>query len=374
MRVEANELRRRRWWAPLALLAVSGLLSLAVLEIGARVLRLSNVGTPYVREDPDTIYSHIPGKRGRMESPGEFAVRFAINSKGLRSPEIDYPRTGRERVLAIGDSFTFGIGADDDETWPALLDAALGAGSPSEFETLNAGVRGWGLAEYWIWLEKEGVRYRPDWIVLGIHASDWTSPFRGLVSLGEAGDLEKHRREAAGIDRLKEASAKIPLYETLMNWSVFANYLKGVLARQLRGGTTQGLEAGDDEPPQARFERAWPINRALLLAIERQTAELGAKLALVFIPTYQHIVGEAGHEGVEQRFRDALAQHADARELAFVDMTSHFRAAAAQPAATIGDFYHPDDGHCTPLGYAEIARSAAEIIRDDARSRERHGG
>lgn len=368
MHFEANAFGRRRWRAPLALLAVSGLLSLGILEVGARVLRLSNVGTPYVREDPDTIYSHIPGRRGRMESPGEFAVRFAINSKGLRSPEIDYPRTGRDRVLAIGDSFTFGVGAEDDESWPALLNAGLEANTPGAFETLNAGVQGWGLAEYWIWLGKEGRRYRPDWIVLGIHASDWTSAFRGLVSLDESGELAKHRRGAAGIDRLKQASAKIPFYETLMNWSVFANYLKGVVARRLRGGTTKGLEAEGTEPAQERFERAWPTNRALLLALERQAGELGAKLALIFIPTYQHIGGGPGHEGIEQRFRAALAKHAAARGIPFVDMTPRFRAATAQASTTIEEYFHADDGHCTPRGYGEIARSALEIIRTDPES------
>lgn len=347
----------------------SVLFSLAILEAGARALRLGNVGTPYVLEDPDTIYAHIPGKRGRMESPGEFAIRFAINDKALRGREVAYERSGADRVLAIGDSFTFGVGANDDETWPAALERELRTRRPGRaVEVVNGGTQGWGLAEYWIWLEKEGHRYAPDDVVVAVHASDWTSADRGLVTLDDAGRPVRHRREAAGIGRLKEITARIPGYETLMEWSVLASFLKTRLAHRMRGGTTQTLEAtGADGAGLERFDRGWPINRAVLLELERRVDEIGGGLALVFIPTWEHVLGEPGYQGSEARFREALRAHAEERGLGFADMTPLYRAASPD-AEAVEAFYHRTDGHCTPEGYARIAQAAAALLEAEAAS------
>jgi lysophospholipase L1-like esterase len=303
-----------------------------------------------------------------MESPGEFAIRFEINSRGLRSPEVDYPRTSRMRVLAIGDSFTFGVGAEQDETWPAVLGTLLETSTHEPVEVLNAGVQGWGLAEYWIWLDKEGARYRPDWIVLGVHRSDWTSAFRELVTLDEHGQLHAHPRPESGVGRLKEISAHIPFYETLMNWSALANYAKSALAQRLRGGTTKNLEGGAERRLEERFDEGWVVNEALLRAIEARAAGEDARVAMIFIPTYEHVrSGDAPDAGdaslvAELRFREAMARHTAAHRVPYIDLTPRFRALLDQGVA-VDDLYQLGDGHCTPRGYREIAAAALELIR-----------
>lgn len=61
--------------------------------------------------------------------PPEMAYRMRTNSLGCRGPEpraVDAPA-----IVCVGDSRTFGLGLQDDETWPALLDARLAAaGTP----------------------------------------------------------------------------------------------------------------------------------------------------------------------------------------------------------------------------------------------------
>ena len=64
------------------------------------------------------------GARVVYETP-EFRFVVRTNSIGLRDTEIPLRRTGRKRVLAIGDSFTFGWGVRLEETWPKVLEAAL---------------------------------------------------------------------------------------------------------------------------------------------------------------------------------------------------------------------------------------------------------
>ena len=358
-----SDRRPRSRLALLGLLVFSSALGLAILEAGVRMLRLSNVGTPYVAEDPDTIYSHIPGKRGRMESPGEFAVRFSINSHGMRSPEVAIERSDALRVVAIGDSFTFGVGAEQDETWPAVLGTRLRATAPNGAEVLNAGVQGWGLAEYWIWLDKRGARFRPDWIVLGIHRSDWTSAFREVVTLGSNGTLTAHPRPASGVARLKRISERIPFYETLMNWSALANYAKSTLAHRIRGGTTKNLENRSETPP-------WPIasTRAgrptppCCARSNRAQPRRGRARRWSSFRRSPNVLGRDDSGGVEPRFaagarrpcpraRHALHRH-DAR-------ASGPRSAPELPSTSSTS---SDDGHTTPAGYRMIGEAAYQLV------------
>jgi len=349
----------RRVAGLIGLLVASLLVCALLAEWVARELRLSNMGTPYVREDPDTIYSNTPLKAGRMTSPGEFSISFAINSNGLRSPESAYEKTGAQRVLALGDSFTFGVGAEDDETWPAHLAAGL-AETGGDWEVLNAGVQGWGLAEYLIWLENEGVRYGPDWIVIGVHAGDWANARRGLLTLEDSGELRHHQVTRHQVGRLKELSEQIPFYELLVTHSSFANFLKYRIAFLLDWGTTGALAEDGVEDRAAQFRNAWPTNRAILARIAEIAQESGARVAMVFIPTHLALAGEAS-DPAEDVFARELESAAAEEGIAFVNLAPRLRGEIARGAG-IADYYFLLDGHCRPAGYAEIADAAREAM------------
>jgi hypothetical protein len=104
--------------------------------------------------------------------PGKFVNS---NSKGLRgTTEYDYARTpGQQRILVLGDSFTFGTDVSDDETYSHYLESDL-----PNTEVLNLGVQGYGQDQMLLYLTEEGVKYRPDVVILGflhmdIHRNLW---------------------------------------------------------------------------------------------------------------------------------------------------------------------------------------------------------
>jgi len=86
------------------------------------------------------------------------------NSKGLRGKtDYEYARTpGKERILVLGDSFTFGTEVSDDETFSHYLESDL-----PDTEVLNLGVQGYGQDQMLLYLKDEGIRYHPDIVVLG---------------------------------------------------------------------------------------------------------------------------------------------------------------------------------------------------------------
>jgi len=167
-----------------AVVAVLALAELALAWIRPqptfdRVLR-SNLA---IFEPSDFLpYRLRPASSGALVQE-EFETTVHINSHGYRGPEFQTPKpAGTRRVLAIGDSFTFGWGVEDDETYPARLDEALG----EDVEVINAGfAAGYYPDTYYVYLREYGLALEPDLIVIGfyvgndidhdrVHENEWT--------------------------------------------------------------------------------------------------------------------------------------------------------------------------------------------------------
>lgn len=73
---------------------------------------------------------------------------------------------GEERILASGDSFTFGDEVSDSETWPAYLEDSL------DISVLNAGVPGYGLDQIVLRAEKLAVTVKPSLVLLNFIIND----------------------------------------------------------------------------------------------------------------------------------------------------------------------------------------------------------
>jgi hypothetical protein len=97
----------------------------------------------------------------------ERVVNIETNSLGLRAPE-NLPAPGVRRVLALGDSFTFGDAVEQTEAWPYQLARRLNAsGARERYETLDAGVSGYGTAQELLLFRTLKPLFTPDVVVLG---------------------------------------------------------------------------------------------------------------------------------------------------------------------------------------------------------------
>jgi lysophospholipase L1-like esterase len=77
----------------------------------------------------------------------------------------------RFRVLALGDSCTFGLGVEDDATWPAQLERALRT-QGIDAEVVNAGVPGYSAFQGMRFLETRGLSLEPDVVVVTFGFND----------------------------------------------------------------------------------------------------------------------------------------------------------------------------------------------------------
>ena len=89
--------------------------------------------------------------------------KLTINSLGFRGQEYAREKpVGVKRIMVLGDSFAWGYGVADNETFSAKLDKQLG----NNFEVLNAGVSGWGNDQQYLFFRDDGKSFSPDIVVV----------------------------------------------------------------------------------------------------------------------------------------------------------------------------------------------------------------
>jgi lysophospholipase L1-like esterase len=112
-------------------------------------------------------------------------TRFQTNSVGLRSPELR--NDGSVRVLAAGDSCTWGWGVRTEQTYTAVLQELLNRRpGHTRYEVINAGVPGATSFQGMLYLQERGLRLKPAIVLAGY----------GFNDRMPGGDVEKQiRRE-----------------------------------------------------------------------------------------------------------------------------------------------------------------------------------
>lgn len=151
---------------------------LLVVEGGLRLLGFSP--QPTINEFHPTLGWVKLKDTTATRSTSEFSVTYRINALGLRDDEdlvLDKPQ-GTERVLVLGDSFTLGYTVDRADLFVDLLEAKFASEDRAEaVEVINAGTEGYSSDQELLWLREEGLKYRPDVVVMCFYENDvfWMS-------------------------------------------------------------------------------------------------------------------------------------------------------------------------------------------------------
>jgi hypothetical protein len=149
------------------ILLAAGSVAVVVALLGAAEWTLRIADASYLDDRPQSDlgrlhrYSEVYGWEPR---PGAVAAvdgqRTTINAAGQRGTVHPLKRTpGWPRLLMLGDSVAFGFGVADDQTFAADLEN-------DGYEVVNLAVPGYGTDQALLRLEREGVAYRPDLVLL----------------------------------------------------------------------------------------------------------------------------------------------------------------------------------------------------------------
>ena len=130
------------------------------------------------------------------------------NTKGVRGiNEYSYIKDpNKTRILILGDSYTFGEEVSDNETYSYYLQQLL-----PNTEVINLGIHGYGHDQMLIYLREEGIKYKPDIIILGFIHPDMK---RNMVNFR---DYAKPKFKLKG-NRLKLTASPVPSLEKTLKW------------------------------------------------------------------------------------------------------------------------------------------------------------
>ncbi len=351
----------RRGLQNLILSLASVAFALGASELGLRVLGFENPYTaalyPKAMHDgasPSGLRAGFVGSFPHSEIHG----RIAINSKGLRDVEHSYERAGGPRILALGDSFSFGHGVELQESYLALLEQELRRAHSPRTEIVKAGAPGTDPATYLRFYGSEGWKYRPDLVLVSVFVGNDLLVRR---QPGPAGASPSSRRRvgsfktflrnnsvfyAVVVDRLKS----VPAIRGLLNRTGIAH---GVIGEEV----ILVLKKEYDAHERRRFEETLSLLDQLRSAVPA--------IALVIIPTREQV--DAVRLGVALRVvgfsRDQvdpelpnrrLREFCAARGIPCIDLLQAFRARHASVP-----MYGEVDAHFSLAGNAAAAQEVA---------------
>ena len=169
--------RLRKLMVNLGLAAASTLIFLAFFEFVVFRIVLPGSDVPrnaYINE----VVRYAPHQTGVWRVRDDIAAPFSINAQGWNSPLADYSVdrvAGGSRIAFVGDSFVEALQVPVDASFAEGVARGMGAGRPPE--AFRFAVSGAPLSQYVQMVEREVVRFRPDWIVVLLVHNDFDESF-----------------------------------------------------------------------------------------------------------------------------------------------------------------------------------------------------
>lgn len=117
---------------------------------------------PVYNLDNRLIYAFKPDSQGTLRG-SDFTDFKKINSFGLRDDEFTN-KTDKYRIIAVGDSFTEGIGVERSSSYPEILQSLLGQ-KKVDTEVINAGVSGYSPDQEYRFIIEKLSDFKPNLII-----------------------------------------------------------------------------------------------------------------------------------------------------------------------------------------------------------------
>lgn len=338
-------------WIPFAAAGVVAVACFLILEIAVRFAGLApplNVAAQAFVADPYLPFKPAPGSRLTGRSPtDEFDFDYAHNSLGFRDTEHALAKpAGSFRIVAIGDSFTYGAAAPFAQTYLAQLETMLngrGASRPS-VEIVKLGIVRYFPEPERLVLELYGLQYSPDLILVGVTPNDVMDTALGIDAI---------QTDVEGRLRTRESKELGPVGEFLFEHS---HVFRIVLSRYVESRLQRRTPIHREEIYRANgfHEKDWRRIEDELGRIKDVANRAGAKLAIIYIPMLEEWAPQHAYPS------ERLATWSARNSVSYIDTLPPLRAASLAGTPV----YYVKDGHCTPQGYAIIARTiAAELSR-----------
>jgi len=311
------------------------------------------------------------------------------NSQGFKDRERQFERGSSDvRVVAMGDSFTWGAGVSYDEVFVTLLEQRLRQ-LQSNSEVVNLGVPAWGPHEELHLLKTYGIRFRPDLVMLNFFIGNDIQNKRGdtldlpkiLVVAGQSYYVDSNGNWAhdtigpsrwflyhnlnylirVGPGRVQQLAKRSDVVGSRVDVPPVvsrSNYLRGIYE-------SSDIYLRESSP---YFEQHWTRTKSTLLAMRDFLRENKIPLLIVLIPApiqldpvlqseYLASVGAEAKQYDFQKPSRLLRLWCEENEVPVVDLLPAFEA-AGDP----NEHYFQNDIHWNEAGHKVAADAIAPVL------------
>lgn len=277
------------------------------------------------------------------------------------------------RVLCLGDSFTYGVGVDDRNTFPALLQTYLQTRFPDRrVEVVNAGVPFYDIFDELSYYRDKGRLLAPDVVVLQFYINDLEAManafFRQDLLKRQGGVYNAFDQSLGfevverrlndwlasrfpGLDRLRQSPAA-PSGPSPASTGPFRAYhfQPSPAERALLADKTALLDARN-LPAMARF---WTNYRLALRTLRDEVQRDGAAFLLLLAPDVQQVREDLNGPAA------ALAPFCQENGIPFIDLARQLRALSRDDPDRA--FLVPRNNHPNAEGNTVMAKAVADAL------------
>ena len=335
--------RMNRVLPNIALVVISFFLAGALSEFVLRV----RFGAPPAWTFPQESY--LPDTEiGFRLKPGQHAFTHdqpvEINSLGLR--DRDYPRIpapGVRRLLALGDSETFGNGLTLVDSWPKQLEYQLQRkGGAVAWEVVNAGLPGSATWQHEVLARRISAECVVQGLVLGFYVND-VVPMR--VDRQAPQELTNTWSKRAAY-LLKRSALLLSIWDALPLIRAWLSGEHDSWEEQILTGS-----------PNRAIDAGWRQVELSLESMKHFADDRQMSFWLAAIPRRDQVAGVQAGRAYERRLAEICARLG----IHFFDPLPPLESSYAEH----GDhLFIPWDGHDTKLANAVIARELARLITE----------
>lgn len=341
-------------------------LALLLAETGLRQWRryLANsdqLEPGFIRPDPKRGWKLSSGWTGRHQHH-DFDVRYTIGPDGYRvDPHLDTTAGAAAPLIAVvGDSYTFGFGVDDEETFTSLLNR----GGSNRF--LNFGVPGYSTDQELLLIEDDVLARRPGTILLVVYLGNDLLDNARAQPLQVAATKPRFERvgselvfQAPGPPPTPESSSISPDGAVLGAHSQYAWRQKLENASAAAGLISRQIPAPDlTEEFSQHFPPLLDLFAALLDRLTNSCHSQGVPLKLALLGNAVLLDSPRSISGQYQDYlRKEILRLAEQRSIPVIDLS----AALARRRSNGGPLFHPNEGHLTPAGHRAVADILAGV-------------
>jgi lysophospholipase L1-like esterase len=174
-----------------------------ILSFGLSVFADKVIGVCVPPSEPMGVTIFPPNVKYQFSTP-EFSFSVETNSLGFRDHEFNTGGRAGFRILALGDSFTYGWGVEIEQSWPKILESQLRS-SGLDAEVANLGKPGGSPKDYADIAEKATPILKPNLIIVGVLQGDDLAQMERVLlpSVAEQGNDEAGRKSKIMRQRLQ---------------------------------------------------------------------------------------------------------------------------------------------------------------------------